>query len=133
MVVATAEMPTGFTRNLVRSVLVVEDEEMIRSCVADFLRDSGFHVVEAGDVPEAKEILQDHPIDLVFSDINMPSVENGFALEKWVRRHFPLVKVLLTSGYPQASTDTEDLLQPMILKPYRYSSLLDRIEYSLHA
>jgi DNA-binding response OmpR family regulator len=110
------------------SILVVEDEAMIRMFVAEFLQDCGHTVFEAGNVAEAKAILADTPVDLVFSDINMPGTENGFALEKWVRRHYPDTKVLLTSGFPHGPADTADLLEPMILKPFACPALLRRIE-----
>jgi two-component system, response regulator PdtaR len=85
-------------------------------------------VVEAGTVAEAKEVLLQGSVDLVFSDINMPNRETGFVLEKWVRRQFPEIKVLLTSGVPQAAEDTRDLIEPLIPKPYRLSMLEGRIE-----
>jgi DNA-binding response OmpR family regulator len=110
------------------SILVVEDEMMIRMFVAEFLQDCGHIVFEASNVAEAKAILADTPVDLVFSDINMPGRENGFALEKWVRRHYPDTKVLLTSGFPHGPADTADLLEPMILKPFACPALLRRIE-----
>ena len=121
MVASAAELLTGYAGNYVRTILVVEDEEAIRECVADFLRDSGFRVLVAADVPEAREILLGQAVDLVFSDINMPRSETGFALEKWVRRHYPQISVLLTSGCPQLAKDTMDLREPLILKPYRYA------------
>ena len=90
-------------------------------------------MVEAGTVAEAKEVLLRGCVDLVFSDINMPNRETGFALEKWVRRQFPEIKVLLTSGSPQAAEDTRDLLEPLIPKPYKLSMLEGRIERLLCA
>ena len=126
MVTATVETQQG--KNPVRTVLVVEDEEGIRFCATEFLRDCGYDVVEAGTVAEAKEVLLQGRVDLVFSDINMPNRETGFALEKWVRRQFPEIKVLLTSGSPQAAEDTRDLLEPLIPKPYKLSMLEGRIE-----
>ena len=85
-------------------------------------------MLEAGTVAEAKEVLLRGRVDLVFSDINLPNRETGFALEKWVRRQFPEIKVLLTSGAPQAAEDTKDLLEPLIPKPYKLSMLEGRIE-----
>jgi DNA-binding NtrC family response regulator len=128
MVSTTVETLSGFRGNFARSVLVVEDEVGIRACVTEFLGDCGYHVAEAGTVAEAKEILLRRPVDLVFSDINMPNRETGFALEKWIREHFPGMKVLLTSGVPQAAEDTKGLLEPLIPKPYKLSQLQNRIE-----
>jgi CheY-like chemotaxis protein len=100
-------------------------------CVVEFLRDSGYRVLEAADVAEAKDLLKRWRVDLVFSDINMPNSETGFALEKWVRLHYPAVKVLLTSGYPQNPKDTAGLLGPIIMKPYRCAALQSRIDHVL--
>lgn len=63
---------SGFTGGLVRSILVVEDEEPIRIFLTEFLQDLGYHVLEAGDVAQARRVLRDVHVDLVFSDINMP-------------------------------------------------------------
>jgi DNA-binding NtrC family response regulator len=124
----TAESPIGHTGHTLRTVLVVEDEEPIRTATSEFLRDCGFVVIEAGDVTEAKDLLLNWNVDLVFSDINLPNRESGFALENWIRHYYPSVKVLLTSGHPQLSADTRNLREPIIQKPYSYLALLRRID-----
>ena len=58
----------------------------------------------------------------------MPGDEDGFALAKWIRRHHPDTKVLLTSGFPHPSEKTRHLDEPLIPKPYVYSSVLQRIQ-----
>jgi DNA-binding NtrC family response regulator len=118
----------GSTDNLPPTVLVVEDEELIRLFLTEFLQDFGYRVIEAANVAEAKDQLVHNEVDVVFSDINMPGSETGFALEKWMRRHYPNTKVILTSGYPQAAADTKDLVEPLILKPYAVSTVVRRIE-----
>ena len=115
-------------RNSVRTVLVVEDEEPIRMFLSEVLRDYEYVVLEAGTVEQAKRVLADTPVHLVFSDINMPGIENGFVLEKWVRQNYPETKVLLTSGFPHGDKDTKDLLEPIMLKPYTCSAIVRRIE-----
>jgi DNA-binding NtrC family response regulator len=124
----TGVLISGFTGNFARTILVVEDEELIRMFLTEFLQDFGYNVIEAANVAQAKDVLVDRPVDVVFSDINMPGSETGFILEKWIRRHCPNTKVLLTSGFPQASRDTRDLVEPLILKPYSITSVLQRIE-----
>ncbi len=106
---------------------MVEDEEPIRACTAEFLLDWGYAVVEAANVAEAKTLLHERLVHVVFSDVNMPGGENGFGLEKWVRGHYPDTKVLLTSGYPHVIGDTRDLLEPLIPKPYSLSLVRRRI------
>ena len=114
--------------NVVRTILVVEDEELIRMVITEFLQASGYIVLEAGSVMQAKQILRHRHVDLVFSDINMPGQENGFVLEQWVRQHYPEIKVVLTSGASHPVTVTRGLLEPMIQKPYAYGAVLRRIE-----
>jgi CheY-like chemotaxis protein len=82
-----------------RVVLVVEDEVIIRSVIADHLRDSGFTILEAANAAEAVTILTSRaPVDLVFSDITMPGSMDGFGLARWVHEHHSHIPVLLTSG-----------------------------------
>jgi CheY-like chemotaxis protein len=131
MVADTAGSLSDCVTGLARTILVVDDEEHIRMCVAEFLHDGGYRVLEAANVAEAKDLLQRRRVDLVFSDINMPNSETGFALEQWVRLHYPSVKVLLTSGYPQNAKDTAGLLEPIIMKPYRCAALQSRIDHML--
>lgn len=83
----------------IRTILVVEDEILVRMPLAEYLRDCGYRVFEAASVAEAKAVLDaDTPVDLVFSDVNLVGAENGFALASWVHQHHPATKVLLTSG-----------------------------------
>jgi len=99
------------------TVLVVEDEQMVRMPIAEYLRDCGFRVIEAGDALEAIALLQsaDH-VDVVFSDVQMPGNMDGFALARWFRQYHPEVPVLLTSGYSTARVLSGDV--KVIGKPY---------------
>ncbi|HEY0183824.1 MAG TPA: response regulator [Rhodopila sp.] len=83
-----------------QTVLVVEDEMMVRMPIAEYLRDCGYNVLEAGDANEAIATMNaEGPVNLVFSDVRMPGKMDGFGLAEWFRSHFPSVPVLLTSGY----------------------------------
>jgi DNA-binding response OmpR family regulator len=116
-------------------VLVVEDEVLIRMAVADYLRDCGYVVLEAGDAAEARTVLLQggHDVDVVFSDINMPGAMNGFGLARWVREHLPGVAVILTSGVTSAAREAESLCLagPLLAKPYDHAALADRIKQGL--
>jgi CheY-like chemotaxis protein len=82
------------------TVLVVEDEMMVRMPIAEYLRDCGYNVVEAANASEAIAAMHaDEPVSLVFSDVRMPGKMDGFGLAEWFRSHYPTVPVLLTSGY----------------------------------
>jgi CheY-like chemotaxis protein len=105
------------------TILVVEDEALVRLDIAVYLRSAGFRVLEAGNAHEAIQLLiADHNIDLVFSDISMPGGLNGMDLARWVREKRSRVQVLLTSG-----TATNVLLasgeHDVVLKPYHPSDV----------
>ena len=81
------------------TILVVEDEVLVRLDIAGYLRSRGFTVLEAGSAHEAIQLLGADPgIDLVFSDISMPGSLNGIELARWIRAQKSRVQVLLTSG-----------------------------------
>src|SRR3569623_172612 len=80
------------------SVLLIEDEALVRMVIGDELRDLNYRVVEAASAEEARQImLADEPISLVITDINLPAT-SGLDFSAWVRREFPDVKIVLISG-----------------------------------
>ncbi len=104
------------------TLLVVEDEILIRLATADFLRSNGYRVLESSTADEALAIFAaGEPIELVFSDINMPGKMDGNDLADWVRKSFPDVKVILTSG------DIADTTASFVRKPYAHNALLAEI------
>jgi len=114
-----------------RTILVVEDEILVRMVIADYLRDCGYRVIEAGNVAEALTVLESsEPVHVVFSDVQMPGELDGFGLARWVRQNQPWVKVLLTSGNAKAAETASDLCGegPLEAKPYQPQSVLDRIK-----
>jgi CheY-like chemotaxis protein len=108
------------------TILVVEDDVLVRSLVAAYLRECGFDVVEANGADEAIRVLQaEVPIDIVFSDIQMPGSMDGFGLAQWVRRERPWLKVILTSGAARTAKEAGDLCEqgPVLAKPYDHAEL----------
>jgi DNA-binding response OmpR family regulator len=113
------------------TVLVVEDEVLIRLATADYLRGCGYRVVEAGSGDEAIAVLDkaDTRIDIVFTDVSMPGTLNGFGLAQWVRRERPEVRAILTSGVLRTAQEAKDLCAhgPLMEKPYDHGELDRRI------
>ena len=127
------QMPAPPTGNPPRTILVVDDEVLIRMPLAEYLRSCGYRVVEAASVAEARTLLDaDAAVDLVFTDANAPGGENGFILANWVRHRRPGVKVLLTSGIPHAAAKASELCGDLLTKPYEHESVLRRIQTLLH-
>jgi CheY-like chemotaxis protein len=102
-----------------KTLLVVEDEVLVRMDIAAYLRSAGFRVLEAGNAYEAIDLLNADPtIELVFSDISMPGSLTGVDLARWVRHKRTGVHVLLTSGTPhKALTAARDNV--VVPKPYQ--------------
>jgi CheY-like chemotaxis protein len=116
------------------TVLVVEDVVLVRLLVVDYLRACGFQVIEAGNTDEAIRVLRARrPIDVVFTDVNMPGVEDGFGLMRWTRRNAPEVKVILGSGVADTTERAAALgyRGPIIAKPYNHLELERRLRDTL--
>ncbi|MGE0221977.1 MAG: response regulator [Acetobacteraceae bacterium] len=113
------------------TVLVVEDELLVRLPIAEYLRDCGYDVLEATDAGEALSLIEGgHPVDLVFSDVRMPGKMDGFGLASWLNCHRPDVRVLLTSGYDgRGSAPAKVRGVELIAKPYSQA----RVANSIHA
>ncbi len=106
------------------TILVVEDEVLVRHAVIEFLRDYDFHVLGAANGDEAVTVLSAGvAVDVVFSDVVMPGRLNGFALAQWIASNWPKVRVLLTSGYAGMEQRASDLAADVRVldKPYRLS------------
>jgi CheY-like chemotaxis protein len=126
--------PLGLEPQPGHTVLVVEDEVLVRLAVAKYLRGCGFQVLEAASGDEAVTILSaDVAVDVVCSHVQMPGDLNGFALARWVRFNRPNVQTLLTSGHIGTVTNAghrdEDALPPH--QPYDYEGIVQHIRRAL--
>lgn len=112
------------------TVLVVEDEVLVRMMVADTLREEGLIVIEAGNADEAMACIKGGAnVDLVFADIETPGAMNGVALARRLRSEFPGIKVILTSG--GAGTPELASIAPFVPKPYNLGAVVARINGAL--
>jgi CheY-like chemotaxis protein len=83
------------------SLILAEDEAMLRVLAVEMLEEAGFHVLEAADGMEGLELLKAHPeVSLLVSDIKMPRMD-GYALAEAGLALKPGLKVLLMTGYAQ--------------------------------
>jgi len=113
------------------TVLVVEDEVLIRMVISEYLRECGYRVIEAAHADEAISILKepDVDVDIVFSDVEMVGSMDGFALGRWVRANRPEVQVIMAGSPERAANMAGDLCEsgPLLSKPYDPQFALDRI------
>src|SRR5271156_2242035 len=108
-------------------ILVVEDELLVRSPVAEFLRTAGYKVVEVANAAEAVAVfVTGTVIDLVFSDVDMPGPMDGVGLACWISRHHPGIHVILTSGINHAAR-AGGITALFLPKPFRLAEVALRI------
>jgi PAS domain S-box-containing protein len=112
------------------TVLVVEDEPVVRSVVVEMLQDEGYHVLEAIDGPSGLAALRsDSTIDLLVTDVGLPGM-NGRQLADQARETRPELKILFITGYAESVAMAEGFLLPgmeMITKPFDLDVLSRRI------
>lgn len=110
------------------SVLVVEDEMLIRMSVVDEFEDAGFNVLEAANADEALKLLAIHPeIEAVFTDIDMPGSIDGMKLAELVQLSHPDMAILLTSGYLKVPKSDLPYQFAFVAKPYDVSRVVNHI------
>ncbi|WP_375465634.1 hybrid sensor histidine kinase/response regulator [uncultured Methylobacterium sp.] len=130
-----SDLPKAATRAIDRqgteTVLIVDDREDVAELARTILRDFGYTTLMAGNGREALEILDGNDrIDLIFTDLIMPGGMNGVMLAREARRRQPRLKVLLTTGYAEASlerTDAGGSEFDLLNKPYRRTDLVHRV------
>jgi CheY-like chemotaxis protein len=113
------------------TVLLVEDEPVVRELAVATLREKGYTVVEAGNGEEGLRLARQHDgaIDLVLTDVVMP-VMGGKEMADALRTSHPGTKVLFTSGYTEDALGHHGVLRPGILflpKPYLTSTLARKV------
>ena len=118
------------------TILVVEDEVLVRMPISQYLRDCGYRVIEAANAQEAVTVLshEETVVDVVFTDIEMPGALDGFGLAKWVREHRPGVVVILAGTLSRTVERAKDLCEEGSLpKPYDAQALHNQIRRLLAA
>ena len=114
------------------TVLVVEDEPLVRLDVVDQLEAEGFEVFEAAHADQAIAILDANPtIRLLFTDIDMPGSMDGLKLAAAVRDRWPPVKIIVTSGH--RIIEVTDLPDGSVFfsKPYRHDAVMTSVRKML--
>ena len=136
----TAPAPSASTPTATggsETVLVVEDEWVLREMARDFLTDCGYRVLEAGSGRAALQVWGEHrsEIDLLLTDMKMPEGISGMQLAEKMIAEQPALQVIFTSGY------SDDIVTPEVLernharflpKPYSYAELTQIVRDSLN-
>lgn len=115
------------------NLLLVDDDAGIRDMLGLALEDEGYEILTAASGKEALEILEQHPVNLIISDVRMPDGDGSFLLDA-VRRMNPKVPLfIMMSGFSDITE--QDALDrgadAFFHKPYRLEELLDELEARL--
>jgi PAS domain S-box-containing protein len=118
--IASSANPTTLS-NSTGTVLLVDDDELVRQSTSEMLAELGYAVLEAASAEEAGEMLANRKaIDLVITDHLMPGL-SGTDLARWIRASWPDLSVLVISGYAENEGIEPDL--PRLAKPFRKEEL----------
>lgn len=121
------------SNSTVRTVLVVDDEPLLRMNAADTLEDAGCRVIEASNADEALEIMESGlHVDLLVTDIQMPGSMSGIRLSATVSARWPETEVLVTSGRVRPRAHELPRNVRFLAKPYHASKLADAVMRLTH-
>jgi len=113
------------------TVLVIDDEAILRMLVVDVLEENGYNALEAQDGPSGLRILQsDVRIDLLITDVGLPGGMNGRQVADAARQLRPNLKILFITGYAENAIINHGHLEPgmeVLTKPFPVATLGQRI------
>jgi DNA-binding response OmpR family regulator len=116
--------------------MLIEADMLIRTALAQYLRDCGFRVVEAFGTTEARSILERPPasIDTILMDADSPE-ESGFIFAAWMRAHHPVITVILAGSMEKTAVKAGELCEegPALSKPYDHKLVLREIRRRMAA
>jgi two-component system cell cycle sensor histidine kinase/response regulator CckA len=113
------------------SILLVDDDDIVRDVTRAILEASGYDVTEAPDGARALALVQEQDFDLVLADLVMPVVP-GPELARRLRPLRPDLPILFMSGYSESGTqDVEDIL--VVPKPFTIAVLREHVQAALNA
>jgi len=111
-----------------KTCVVVDDEPAIRSYLKEILRDQEFQALEAENAPQAFRLIQklNGDVDLVVTDVAMPGDMDGEDLAFAIRQAFPVIPVILISGYGPPKRRTTEF--EFIEKPFKPDVILSMVK-----
>ncbi len=112
------------------SILVVDDELLIRDLLYDFFHGQGWEIALAENGEKALRIIESKKVDLVLTDLKMPDMD-GMELTKQLRQSHPEIPVVVMTGYPSVDSAVEALRNKVadyIVKPFNINRLYKLVE-----
>ena len=116
------------------SILLVEDQDAVRTSLENALRHCGYEVTAVADAISAQAILRNGTIDLLLTDIALSAGMDGLTLAAWAREHTPILPIVVISGMlpaKMAAKFLNDRLFTALSKPFGIGQLLAAVDLSL--
>ncbi|SHM84220.1 sigma-54-dependent transcriptional regulator [Flavobacterium chilense] len=116
-----------------QNILIVDDNYEMLDLVQRHIKNLHFRTYKASSVTEATEILKEHPIDLLITDLNMPEID-GLELLKYAEEHFPLLPKLVITGMPSIDNAIDAIKSgalEYLIKPFTAEELYKAVQLSL--
>ena len=113
------------------TILVIDDDDRVRTLLKDILVYGGHHVIEAADGILGMKCLEEGKFDMVLTDLGMPAM-NGWEVAKWVKRKVPRIPVGLITGW-ETQLDEEKIKESgvdlVIGKPFQVGDILEAVKH----
>lgn len=124
------QVPSESGEDPEHTIMIVEDELLLRLDLANQLHSAGFEIIEVQSGDEAVKILATNiDVDLILTDIRMPGQVDGLGLVSFVKRQERRIKVILLSAYVEADSDSP--ADASFAKPVRIEALLAKVRQLL--
>ena len=119
-----SEMANGRSK----TILLAEDESLLRELGETILRQAGYKVVTAPGAEELRSLVSEYsdPVDLLLTDVIMPGL-GGQELVGLVKRRWPDIRILYMSGYSSEEIDNLDRDAGFLQKPFTPGELMKKI------
>jgi CheY-like chemotaxis protein len=117
------ERPGSDIASRSRTILVVEDDGLIRSMTCEMLRMLGHKVLEAPDAPTALDLLASNSVDTLLTDVGLPQV-SGTVLARQARERSSKLRIIIATGDAGAAQEADEISATLLLKPYQEADLV---------
>jgi DNA-binding NtrC family response regulator len=115
------------------TILVVDDELLIRDLLYDFFSGQGWNIAVAEDGEKALDLVRTRQIDLVLTDLKMPNMD-GMTLSTELKENHPDMPIMVMTAYPSVDSAVQALrlkLDDYIVKPFNINQLYKTVEKTL--
>ncbi len=114
------------------TILVVEDESLVRMNIAMELENVGYRVCEAVDADDALRVLAEEPVSVLFTDVDMPGSMNGLELASLIRVRFADMPIIVVSGHLAVAAENLPNGSEFLTKPYLTDQIVAAIQRLSH-